>query len=184
MSSESTQEQNGHHDGSASAVHFLEKGDGWTHVLVSLLLLLLAIFILGYSTYSFVTDISQGQSGFTPPVEGHRVDFIQRALQYLSDLLFGVIVLELLSTILTYIKARNLEATIKDFLVVGLISSVRKILLVGAQSSLANNEGPDGYVKEAVGTIITIAGIIMLVGGLLLLDRRRKAALVAQEAER
>src|SRR5262245_49191301 len=111
----------------ASLAEALEVGDGWAHILVAILLLLLAIGVLVNSTYGFVMDIMHGNAD----------PFAQHALDFLSDILFGVIILELLSTILTYIRARNLEATIKDFLVVGLISSVRKILLVGAQSSIA-----------------------------------------------
>jgi uncharacterized membrane protein (DUF373 family) len=156
---------------SLSIVHLLEHGDGIAHVLVAVLLLLLAVGILVSSTYGFV-------SGWIahPATE----DFAAKALIYLSDLLFGVIVLELLSTILTYIQARNLEATIKDFLVVGLISSIRKILLVGAQSSLEKATGNE-FLKEALGTVISIIGILLLIGGLLLLDRRSKARKLAEE---
>ncbi|HEY3782389.1 MAG TPA: phosphate-starvation-inducible PsiE family protein [Fimbriimonadaceae bacterium] len=107
--------------------------------------------------------------------------FGEIALTFLSDLLFGVVVLELLSTILTYIQARNLEATIKDFLVVALISSIRKILLIGAQSSLEKSTANE-FTMEATGTVVSILGILLLIAGLLLLDRRAKAK-AAEEAE-
>ena len=136
------------------------------HVLVAVLLLLLAVGILCMSTYGFVSYVA------AHPQPGK--EFADSALTYLSDLLFGVIVLELLSTILTYIQARNLEATIKDFLVVALISSIRKILLIGAQSSLEKQTGAE-FQLEAMGTVISIIGILLLIGGLLLLDRRMKA---------
>ena len=164
------------HRGPFSVVHYLEKGDGLAHILVALLLLLLALGILISSTASFVHTISNPSDKF---------NFAEAALVYLSDLLFGVIVLELLSTILTYIQARNLEATIKDFLVVALISSIRKILLVGAQSSLEKGSAED-FVKEAVGTLVSIVGILLLIGGLLLLDKRMKAnaaAAISPETE-
>jgi uncharacterized membrane protein len=98
-------------------------------------------------------------------------------------LLLGVIVLELLSTILTYIQARNLEATIKDFLVVALISSIRKILMVGAASSQNLDAKPNDFVMEATGTIISIVGILLLIGGLMLLDKRMKAIRLDKELE-
>ena len=59
--------------------------------------------------------------------------FLHRSLELLSTLLFVVIVLELLKTIITYIKTHNIQAIMKEFLVVGIISSIRKILLVGAE---------------------------------------------------
>lgn len=142
-------------------MHLLESGDGFAHYLVATLLLLLALAILVASTIEFVSGLIQH-----PTTEG----FAESGLAYLSNLLFGVIVLELLSTIITYIQARTLEATIKDFLIVGLISSIRKILLVGAQSSLEKSTGDD-FVKEAYGTGISIVGILLLIGGLIALDR-------------
>ncbi len=139
---------------------FLEVGDGFAHILVSGLLLMLALGILCFSTWGFVAEVLNNPNAN---------DFPEKALRYLSDLLFGVIVLELLSTILTYIRARKLDATIKDFLVVAIISSIRKILLVGAQSSMEKTTG-DAFIKESVGTLVTITGIILLIGGLLFLN--------------
>jgi uncharacterized membrane protein (DUF373 family) len=150
-------------------------------MLVATLLLLLAVGILFASTVNFVHDLTKLQSFDS---------FSETGLKYLSELLFGVIILELLSTILTYIHARNLEATIKDFLIVGLISSVRKILLTGAQSSIEGTAHKAGvkdavaapenvpglaFINESIGTVITIIGILLLIGGLLLLDRHKKA---------
>lgn len=140
-------------------VRALEMGDVLAHQLVSVLLLLLAIGILIVSSFNFIVDIRHTEIK----------DFAPLALEYLSELLLGVIVLELLSTLLAYIKSRSLEATIKDFLIVAIISSVRKILLVGAYSSIVQGSG-DEFVKEAIGTILTIVGILLLVCGLLLLQ--------------
>jgi uncharacterized membrane protein (DUF373 family) len=150
------------HSRRLSAVGVLELGDGVAHLFVASLLLVLAVAILGVSTYEFVHDLIAGDP---------QVSFAQSGLSYLSNLLLGVIVLELLSTILTYIQARNLGSTIKDFLVVGLISSVRKILLTGAQSSLHPASTSD-FVQESIGTVITIVGICLLIGGLIFLDRQ------------
>ncbi len=157
-----------HKHGSAF-VHFLESGDGLAHILVAGLLLLLSFGILAASTVAFV-------QGIIPHFRDNNwADFPTAGLTYLSNLLLGVIVLELLSTILTYIQSRDLEATIKDFLVVALISSIRKILMVGAVSSQDLHAKASDFVMEATGTIISIAGIIALIGGLMLLDKRMKA---------
>jgi len=145
------------------------------HVFVAILLLLLALCILATSTYGFVLGLIHPPD----PDPG----FATRALVYLSDLLFGVIVLELLSTILTYIQARNLEATIKDFLVVALISSIRKILLVGAHSSIDMSGSATEFKTEATGTVFSIVGILLLIGGLILLDMRMKAKQVSTLSE-
>jgi len=157
----------------------LEHGDNLAHILVAFLLLILAVGVLVNSTISVVRDLMNANLNTV----GAGATFVQIGLHYLSDILFGVIVLELLSTILTYIRARSLEATIKEFLIVGLISSIRKILLIGAQSSLTT-AGPDEFVKESLGTILSILGILLLIGGLLLLDRRRVAAANLQSVQK
>jgi len=96
--------------------------------------------------------------------------FLHRSLELLSTLLFVVIVLELLKTIITYLKTHNIQAIMKEFLVVGIISSIRKILLVGAESSLGSADPTAAYIKEATGTVITIAGILLLIAGLIFLQ--------------
>ena len=64
----------------------------------------------------------------------------------------------------------KIQAIMTDFLVVGVISSVRKILLVGAESSLGGEKGLD-FIREAIGVVISIAGILLLIGGLVALRR-------------
>src|SRR5579871_2484124 len=96
--------------------------------------------------------------------------FVSGSLTILSSILFAVIILELLRTIITYLQTRNIQAIMKEFLVVGIISSVRKILLVGAESSMQHAKGNE-FIQEAIGTIITIAGIILLIFGLIILNR-------------
>ena len=78
--------------------------------------------------------------------------------------------LELLRTIITYLQTRNTQAIMKEFIVVGIISSVRKILLVGAESSMAHTTGME-FIHESLGTVITIGGILMLIFGLIVLRR-------------
>ena len=96
--------------------------------------------------------------------------FIANSLSLLSLILFVVILLELLRTIITYLQTHNIQAIMQEFLVVGIISSVRKILLVGAQSSLVGSKGMD-FVLEATGVVIDIIGILLLIGGLIALKK-------------
>lgn len=58
----------------------------------------------------------------------------------------------------------------QEFVVVGVISSIRKILLVGAESSLAGSKGME-FIHEAIGTLLSIAGIVVLIIGLVLLQK-------------
>jgi LPXTG-motif cell wall-anchored protein len=53
---------------------------------------------------------------------------------------------------------------------------------VGAQSSLDKGTGDD-FQKEAIGTVISIVGILLLIAGLLLLDMRKKRKVVDLDLE-
>lgn len=96
--------------------------------------------------------------------------FVASSLELLSLILFVVILLELLRTIITYLQTHDTQAIMQEFLVVGIISCVRKILLVGAQSSLEGTKGME-FVQEATGVVIDIFGILLLIGGLIMLKR-------------
>ena len=96
--------------------------------------------------------------------------FVRNSLELLSNILFVVILLELLRTIITYLETHDIQAIMQEFLVVGIISSVRKILLVGAEASLVGSKGME-FIQEATGVVIDIAGILLLILGLVMLKR-------------
>ena len=77
-------------------------------------------------------------------------EFAKNSLKLLSNILFVVILLELLRTIITYLETHDIQAIMQEFLVVGIISSVRKILLVGAEASLKHGAShPNSFRKRA-----------------------------------
>src|SRR5579862_2854355 len=92
------------------ALRVLEWGDGFAHYLLAGLLLTAALAEVLASTYRLVQSIFSSSTANQRPVE--------IALPYLGDLLFALILLEILSTLITYIKSKRLEATIKDFLII------------------------------------------------------------------
>ncbi len=97
--------------------------------------------------------------------------FVKNSLELLSQILFVVILLELLRTIITYLETHDIQAIMQEFLVVGIISSVRKILLVGAEASLRQGASQTEFIQEASGVVIDIIGILLLIGGLVMLKR-------------
>lgn len=105
--------------------------------------------------------------------------FVRNSLELLSNILFVVILLELLRTIITYLQTHDIQAIMQEFLVVGIISSVRKILLVGAESSLTGSKGWD-FIQESTGVLIDIMGILILIFGLVLLKRAFGAKAVSE----
>lgn len=173
-------------------IQLLERLDNFFHMIVAVLFILMAAAVLVHTCVVLARQVplliprpaaelqageAAGATGETGAahVEPHAgaasVDpFLHNSLDILSSILFIVIILELLRTILTYLQTHNIQAIMQEFIVVGIISSVRKILLVGAESSLAGSKGID-FIQEATGTILSIGGILALIFGLLLLQR-------------
>jgi uncharacterized membrane protein (DUF373 family) len=106
----------------------------------------------------------QGTAGITQD------PFYRISLELLSSILYAVIILELLRTIITYLQTHDIQAIMQEFIVVGIISSVRKILLVGAAASLSGSSGIE-FIQEATGVLLNIGGIVLLIVGLVLLRR-------------
>lgn len=183
-----------------AVLNILESLDNIAHVVVAIFFIILAASVLVYASLLLVRDMPlivqaphavvsaetaapahapagehaathEAMSQETPSPDKGASLFLHRSLELLSTLLFVVIVLELLKTIITYLKTHNIQAIMKEFLVVGIISSIRKILLVGAESSLGSADPTSAYIKEATGTVITIAGILLLIAGLIFLQR-------------
>lgn len=171
-----------HHAGvSPLVLNLLEVLDNIAHVLVAIFFIILSGSVLVYACLLLIRAVPQLMLGphesaaLEGSVSAHGAGtFMHSSLELLSTLLFAVIVLELLKTIITYLKTHNIQAIMKEFLVVGIISSIRKILLVGAESSLATDPTA-AYLKEAGGTVITIVGILLLIAGLIFLQRSEGA---------
>ncbi|MGE5553985.1 MAG: phosphate-starvation-inducible PsiE family protein [Betaproteobacteria bacterium] len=124
------------------AVEVLNRGLHWA-VAFGLVAVAVAVFV--QAVWTGLTEI------------GH--DFMGTILRVVNDLLFVVIVLEVLSTVTSHFEHRDFA--LKPFLIVGTISVVRHLLVVGARMSMLG-EGPavqfQHYVMELV-----INGVLTLV---------------------
>lgn len=126
------------------------------YVVVGFLLLGLAVASLGYALVSVPKNLEKG--------------FPQTISVLVSELLLVLILVEVLRTILTYISTRS--ASIRPFLVVAAISSVRRILSIGAELSVAEDLSREEFTRAMVelgaeGFVILVAAI-----ALYLLSRR------------
>lgn len=84
----------------------------------------------------------------------------------LNDILFSIILLELLSTVITHLSEGGFQ--LKPFLIIGIISSVRRILVLGAQlstsqidQSLFRRELLELGLDALVALILTVALVIV-----------------------
>jgi len=98
----------------------------------------------------------------------HDVEFAERVTSVVNGTLFVIIVLEILRTVVAHFEEEDLQ--LKPFLIIGIISAVRHILTIGAQSSLgAQEHGPARERQIDLGLNALV--VVVLVIGLILVRR-------------
>ncbi len=100
---------------------WLSRVDDLLQYVAGFLLAGIAVVLLYHSALAF-------QDVFSPTI------YQQAVLSAIHDILLVMIVLELLWTVLAYLREHTVP--LEPFLFVGIISSVRKLLLIGAQMSI------------------------------------------------
>jgi uncharacterized membrane protein (DUF373 family) len=104
---------------------FLEHADTIIHALVGICFLISAVVVLGYGTWNFGFQILHSLSL-------HNSQFVaETVIQFLSDLLLVLIIMEVLGTIVHYLRVRT--TSLRPFLYIGIISASRNILSIGAR---------------------------------------------------
>jgi uncharacterized membrane protein (DUF373 family) len=126
-------------------------------VVVGVLLLAVAIAALGYALATIPKNLGQGMP--------------QAISALLSELLLVLIIVEVLRTILTYISTHT--TSIRPFLTVAVISSVRRILSIGAELSLVEDM-PEEHFRRAMIELGAEGFIILAVAIALFLFSRRE----------
>ena len=107
------------------SIEILEILDDVIQIALALLLFLAAASILVVASYQFVVQFSR--------------NFSQAVLGLIHEILMIMIALELMYTVITYLKEHSIP--LEPFFVVGILSSLRKILMVGAQMTLFETGG-------------------------------------------
>ncbi len=94
--------------------------DDTVHIIVAVFLVGAALVVLGYAAKNFV-DLT-----------------VDSTLLVINDVLFVLIIAELLWTIVRYLRRE--QFSLAPFLFIGIISSLRRILYIDAQMSLGSGE--------------------------------------------
>lgn len=114
---------------------WLDYAETVIYVIVGTAFLIGAICALGYSFWNFYLSMAGafgkgggGVSGIAPVV-----------IQFVSDLLLVLIIMEVLSTVLHYLKSHT--TSLRPFLFIGIVSATRGILSIGARLSVGTHIG-------------------------------------------
>ncbi len=109
----------------------LDQGDSLIYAIVGICFFLGAIFTLGYSFWDFGSSVFQ--PNLTPPTVAVAI------IKLVSDLLLVLIIMEVLGTVIHYLKAH--ATSLRPFLFIGIVSATRGILSIGARLSVEHVEG-------------------------------------------
>lgn len=110
---------------------FLDRADAFIYAMVGICFLVGAILALGYTFWAFgvsVIDIPTHELAKEPGFAA------QAIIEFVSGLLLVLIIMEVLGTVIHYLKSH--ETSLRPFLFIGIVSATRSILSIGAKLSV------------------------------------------------
>lgn len=150
---------------SSRSAELLERADTIVYTVVGICFLIGALITLIYAFWGFWTQIAgvlDNRAGF---------DIANAIIQFVSDLLLVLIIMEVLGTITHYLKSQ--ATSLRPFLFIGIISATRSILSVGAKLSIvgSRNQPSDDFLHAMVELGVSAAVVLALGITLKLLGR-------------
>lgn len=142
--------------------HLLDRADTFIYAIIGILFLVSALVGLGYSIWDLVVNMQSAISKAAIANIGPAM------IGFVSDLLLVLIILEILSTVIHYLKSHTI--LLRPFLFIGIISTTRIILVIGAKLSFGELKGVD-FTNAVIELGISAAVILALGITLKLLGR-------------
>jgi uncharacterized membrane protein (DUF373 family) len=112
---------------------------------------------------------------------GNHDEFAQLVTGVINNILFVIIVMEILRTVVAHFDDAGLQ--LKPFLIIGIISAVRHILTVGARESLGAAENAEHFRQAQMELGVNAAVVIALVIGLVLVWRSEATSADSSETD-
>ena len=137
----------------------LEQADTLIYTIVGICFLVGALITLCYAFWAFGAQI-------TDALSKNNVTLVAPAIiQFISDLLLVLIIMEVLGTVIHYLKSH--ETSLRPFLFIGIISATRSILSIGARLSVATGATTGAEGTEFIHAMIELgvsAAVILALG--------------------
>lgn len=90
-------------------------------------------------------------------------------LNVVNDVLLVVIILEIFSTVLLYLTERRISLT--PFILIGVISSIRRILMVSAMMSVQENMSAEFFDRSIKELVVSTSIVLALIAAYFLLSK-------------
>ena len=147
--------------------NLLDRGDSFIYSIVGICFFVGALFALGYSLWDFGLGIAPVFTLSATPAA-----VAKAIIQLVSDLLLVLIIMEVLGTVIFYLKSH--ETTLRPFLFIGIVSATRGILSIGARLSVGEvlpSEFASAMIELGVSAAVILAlGVTLRLLGKLVED--------------
>ena len=140
-------------------IGLVEVAEDVVHYAVSVLLVIVSAVVMFHSLREFLA--------------GNDHPFPERVTSVINTVLFVIIVMEILRTVVAHFDDAGLQ--LKPFLIIGIISAVRHILTVGAQTSLGGDTDAEHFGRAQIELGANAAVVLVLVLGLVMIWRSERA---------
>ena len=117
------------------------------NLFIAYILLFSAIGLVAFSIYEVIYEFT------------HHVETIKAVITLIHHILLIMIILEILWTLINYMKTHKLS--VEAFIVIAIISSVRKMLVLGASAS-ASPENTTGLISYITSEMFIQGGIVLI----------------------
>ena len=122
----------------------LDHSDAIIHGIIGISFLIGAIFALGYSFWDLGTMMIEKTGA-----ESTSTSFVALAIiKFVSDLLLVLIILEVLRTVIAYLKEHT--TSLHPFLYIGIVSATRGILSIGARLAVEFKMDTADFTKAMI----------------------------------
>ncbi|MBV9230099.1 MAG: phosphate-starvation-inducible PsiE family protein [Chloroflexi bacterium] len=151
-----------HHEEDRIAIlssYMLDRGDSIIYAIVGICFFLGALVALGYSFWDFGSTMFNISSLAKADISAQAV-VANAIIKLVSDLLLVLIIMEVLSTVIHYLKEH--ATSLRPFLFIGIVSATRGILSIGARLSVQSVKGSD--FTDAMIELGVNAAVILALG--------------------
>ena len=148
------------------ALGFIDHADRAVYVAVAALFLSAALAMGGYSVVTFLRHLQD--------------DFPLDLIAFVNDLLLVLIILEILGTVRSYLETGT--TSLEPFLYIGTISATRRVLAIGAQSTLQHGFTETEFRHLMIDLGVNGAIVLALAAALYLFRRRSAPSEAGQDA--
>jgi uncharacterized membrane protein (DUF373 family) len=158
------------------SANFLDNGDSVIYAIVGVCFLAGGLIALGYSFWDFGNHLLNPSTYIKGDLTLQPADLANSIIQFISDLLLVLIIMEVLGTVTHYLQSHT--TSLRPFLFIGIVSATRGILSIGARlsvestrSGLTSQDFTNAMIELGVnGAVILALGITLKLLGKLVQD--------------